>query len=122
VVGFACSLVLPPGPLMSFIGILAGGGVLWGIAEIWLWIRKVDAMGFGDVKMLGMVGAFLGVKSVLLVFILSSMIGGIVGASLMASRRASMATKVPYGTMIAVAALIASLYGERIVAWYLSAL
>jgi leader peptidase (prepilin peptidase)/N-methyltransferase len=121
-VGFACSLVLPPGPLMSFIGILAGGGVLWGIAEIWLRIRKVDAMGFGDVKMLGMVGAFLGVKSVLLVFILSSLIGGVIGASLMAARRASMATKVPYGTMIAAAALIASLYGERIVAWYLSSL
>jgi leader peptidase (prepilin peptidase)/N-methyltransferase len=77
-------------------------------------------MGFGDVKMLAMVGAFLGVKLVGLVFVLSSIIGGIVGVVLIVSRRADMATKVPFGTMIAVASLAASLYGDAIVAWYAS--
>jgi leader peptidase (prepilin peptidase)/N-methyltransferase len=120
VVGFLCSLLLPPGPLMSLAGIALGGGILWGIAEIWFRLRKVEAMGFGDVKMLAMVGAFLGVKLVILTFVLSSMIGGLVATVLVATRRADMATKVPYGTMLAAAALVASLYGDRILDWYLS--
>jgi leader peptidase (prepilin peptidase)/N-methyltransferase len=118
--GFVCSFFVPPGPLMSALGILAGGGLLWAIAEIWLRLRKVDAMGFGDVKMLAMIGAFLGVKMVVLTFVLSSLIGGVVGGVLIASRRGDMATRVPFGTMLAVAALVASLYGNAIVDWYLS--
>jgi leader peptidase (prepilin peptidase)/N-methyltransferase len=120
VVGFVCSWFLPPGPVMSLVGIVVGGGILWLIAEAWFRLRKVEAMGFGDVKMLAMVGAFLGVKLVGLVFMLSSILGGIVGVVLIASRRADMATKVPFGTMIAVAALAASLYGDAIIAWYAS--
>lgn len=120
VAGFACSWFLPPGPLMSLAGIAAGGGILWLIAEVWFRVRKVEAMGFGDVKMLAMVGAFLGVKLVALVFVLSSIAGGIVGIVLIAGRRADMATRVPFGTMIAAASLVASLYGDAIVAWYVS--
>ena len=120
VAGFACSWFLPPGPLKSILGILFGGGLLWAIAELWLRLRKVDAMGFGDVKMLAMVGAFLGLELVVLTFVLSSMIGGIVAGGMMATRRADLATRVPYGTMLAVGALVASVYGDAIIAWYLS--
>jgi leader peptidase (prepilin peptidase)/N-methyltransferase len=122
VVGFLCSCIVPPGPLMSLAGIGLGGGLLWAIAELWFRLRKVEAMGFGDVKMLAMIGAFLGVKMVVLTFALSSMIGGLVGAALLATRRADMATKVPYGTMLAFAALVASLFGEPLLAWYFSIL
>lgn len=120
VAGLVCSLFLPPGPMMSLAGIIVGGGILWLIAEVWFRLRKVEAMGFGDVKMLAMVGAFLGVKLVVLVFVLSSMIGGIVGVVLIAARRADMATKVPFGTMLAVGSLVASLYGDGLIQWYLS--
>ena len=120
VVGFVCSLFLPPGPVMSLAGILVGGGILWGIAELWFRLRKVDAMGFGDVKMLAMVGAFLGLPLVLLTFVISTMIGGLIATGLLVTRRANMATAVPFGTMLAVAALVASLYGDALVAWYLS--
>lgn len=120
VVGFVCSVFLPPGPLMSLAGIALGGGLLWAIAEAWFRLRKVEAMGFGDVKMLAMVGAVLGLRLVLLTFVLATMMGGIVGVVLIATRRASMATAVPFGTMLAVAALIASLYGEPLLVWYLS--
>lgn len=120
VAGFACSWFLPPGPLMSLLGILLGGGLLWGIAEIWLRLRKVDAMGFGDVKMLAMIGAFLGVELMVLTFVLSSLIGGVVAGAMMATRRADLATRVPYGTMLAVGALVASLYGNALIGWYLS--
>ena len=119
-IGFLCSGFLPPGPLMSLAGIALGGGLLWAIGEAWFRLRKVEAMGFGDVKMLAMVGAFLGVKLVVLTFVLSSMLGGLVGAALLATRRADMATRVPFGTMLACAALVASLFGERLVSWYLS--
>ena len=122
VAGVIFSFFLPPGPLMSVLGVVAGGGLLWGIAEAWYRLRKVDAMGFGDVKMLAMVGAWLGVKMVLLTFVVSSMLGGLVGAVLIGSRRADMATRVPFGTILAVGALIASLYGEALLAWYLSRL
>jgi leader peptidase (prepilin peptidase)/N-methyltransferase len=107
---------------MSLAGIVVGGGILWLIAEVWFRVRKVEAMGFGDVKMLAMVGAFLGVQLVGLVFVVSSILGGIVGVVLLVSRRADMATKVPFGTMIAVASLVASLYGDAILAWYASLL
>ncbi len=120
VLGVASSLVLPPGPLMSILGVLLGGGLLWAIAEAWFRLRKVDAMGFGDVKMLAMVGAWLGVKMVLLTFVLSSMLGGLIGAVLIGARRADMATRLPFGTMLAVGALVASLYGEALLAWYLA--
>jgi len=118
--GLVLSLVLPPGILESLLGVLLGGGLLWAIAELWYRLRKVEAMGFGDVKMLAMVGAWLGVKMVILTFVLSSMMGGLIGVVLLASRRADMATRVPFGTMLAVAALIASLYGGPLVAWYLA--
>ena len=120
VIGLVVSVFLPPGPVQSLLGILLGGGLLWAIAEAWLRLRKVEAMGFGDVKMLAMVGAWLGVKMVVVTFVLSSMMGGVVGAVLIASRRADMATRVPFGTMLAVAALIASLYGGPLLVWYLS--
>jgi leader peptidase (prepilin peptidase) / N-methyltransferase len=114
VVGFACSLVLPPGPLMSLAGIAAGGGILW------FRLRKVDAMGFGDVKMLAMIGAMLGLRLVLVTFVLATMAGGILGVVLIVTRRANLATAVPFGTMLAAAALVASLYGDSLLAWYLS--
>jgi leader peptidase (prepilin peptidase)/N-methyltransferase len=122
VIGLACSVLLPPGPLMSLAGAVAGGGLLWAIAEVWYRLRKVEAMGFGDVKMLAMVGAVLGLRLVILTFVLSSMLGGVVGALLLATRRADLATKVPFGTMLAAAALVASLYGDAIVTWYLAKL
>ena len=119
VVGLVCSLFWAPGVTASLAGVAVGGGILWLIAEIWLRLRGVEAMGFGDVKMLAMVGAFLGLKLVVLTFILSSLLGGVIGAILIASRRGTLATAVPYGTMLAVAALVASVAGDPIVAWYL---
>jgi leader peptidase (prepilin peptidase)/N-methyltransferase len=120
--GVVVSFFLPPGPVMSLLGVVAGGGLLWAIAEAWYRLRKVDAMGFGDVKMLAMVGAWLGVKMVLLTFVVSSMLGGVVGVVLVGSRRADMATRVPFGTILAVGAAVASLYGEALLAWYLTKL
>ena len=118
VIGFLASLFLPPGPVMSLAGIAAGGGLLWLIIEVWLRLRGVEAMGFGDVKMLAMIGAFLGVKLAILTFILSSLMGGLIGLFVIITRRGGMTTALPYGTMLAVAAFIASVAGERMIDWY----
>ena len=120
VIGLLFSLIWPPGIVASLAGVAVGGGILWLIAEVWLRLRGVEAMGFGDVKMLAMVGAFLGVKLVALTFVLSSLVGGVIGAILIVSRKGRMTTAVPFGTMLALAALIASLHGDAIVGWYLS--
>ena len=118
VVGLACSLFLPPGILSSLLGAVVGGGVLFAIAEVWSRLRNVEAMGFGDVKMLAMIGAFLGLELVILTFVLSSFLGGIFGAVLILSRRGTLASALPFGTFLAVAALISSLWGADLVSWY----
>jgi leader peptidase (prepilin peptidase)/N-methyltransferase len=120
VVGLLFSLFLPPGVMAALAGAAFGGGLLWLIAEAWMRLRGVEAMGFGDVKMLAMIGAFLGLKLVVLTFVLSSLIGGVIGIVLIASRRGQLSTAVPFGTMLAAAALVASLRGDAIVRWYLS--
>lgn len=119
VLGLVSSLFLPPGPLASVIGLALGGGVLLAIRGAWLKATGVEAMGLGDVKMLAMIGAFLGWQQIIVVLFFASVGGAIVGVALAASRRASMQSKLPFGTFLALAAFAASLWGERLVRWYL---
>ena len=117
-VGLVSSVFLPPGFVAALIGAAAGYGVLFLVAEAWARLRKMDAMGGGDLKMLSMIGAFLGWKLMILTFALSSFLGGFFGALLILTGRGTHASAVPYGTFLAVAALVASLWGERMIAWY----
>ena len=118
VVGFLFSLLFPPGPVASAIGILVGGGTLWLIGEAYYRYAGQEGMGGGDLKMLAMIGAFLGWQLVLVTLVFSSITGAIVGLAVIASRRGDLRYALPYGTFLALAAMIASLYGDRIVAWY----
>ena len=118
-VGFAFSLVTFPGPRDALIGILVGGGVLYGIALAYYLIRKEEGMGMGDVKMLAMVGAFLGWRAVLVTLVLSSFAGALIGVALMASQRGSMRYALPFGTFLSIGALVAMLTGEQLVRWYM---
>jgi leader peptidase (prepilin peptidase)/N-methyltransferase len=102
----------------ALIGVLVGGGVLWAIGEAYFRATGQEGMGGGDVKMLAMIGAFLGWKLVLLTLVLSSFAGSFVGLLVMARRRGGMKHALPYGTFLALGALVASLVGERLVAWY----
>jgi leader peptidase (prepilin peptidase)/N-methyltransferase len=101
VVGFVFSLMTEPGWLASLIGILAGGGVLWGIAEAYFRIRHEEGLGMGDVKMLGMIGAFLGWKLMLLTLVLASIAGSVIGVALIVSKRGDMKYALPFGTFLA---------------------
>jgi leader peptidase (prepilin peptidase)/N-methyltransferase len=120
VVGFLFALALPPGWRESLAGIAIGGLVPTAILYLYLWIRRVEGMGGGDIKLLAMVGAFLGWKLVLLTIVLSSFLGSVVGVLLMTTRRGGLESKLPYGTFIAIAAIATSLWGDAIVNWYVS--
>ncbi len=76
-------------------------------------------MGGGDVKMMGMVGAFIGWKGVLLTTLLGSLTGAIVGVSLMALNKAGRKTRIPFGPYLAFGALISLFFGTPILRWYL---
>jgi leader peptidase (prepilin peptidase)/N-methyltransferase len=120
VIGFLCSILVGPGWQASLIGIVAGGGTLWAIAEIYYRIRHEEGLGMGDVKMLGMIGAFLGWKLVLLTLVVASFSGTIVGLGVLLLKRESMKYALPFGTFLAVGALIAAVAGDPILSWYLS--
>ncbi len=117
-VGFLFSLVAPPGWRDSLIGILLGGGILYGIAAAYYAVRREEGLGMGDVKMLAMIGAFLGWKAVLVTLILSSFAGALVGVALIAFSRGTMRLALPFGTFLALGALAAMLVGEPLVSWY----
>jgi leader peptidase (prepilin peptidase) / N-methyltransferase len=119
VVGLAFSAMLPPGLVDAFIGVLAGGGVLWLIGEVYYRYSGQEGMGGGDVKMLAMIGAFLGWKLMILTLVLSSVLGSVVGLLVILLKRGGMKHALPYGTFLSLGALVASLVGSRILDWYL---
>lgn len=117
-VGLVASLFLPPGIRDALIGILAGGGVLWLIGEAYFRYSGEEGMGGGDVKMLAMIGAFLGWQLVIVTLVFSSIAGSVIGILLIVTKRGGMKYALPYGTFLAIAALVASLSGAQIVEWY----
>jgi leader peptidase (prepilin peptidase) / N-methyltransferase len=120
VVGLVVSTVLPPGIKDAILGTLLGGGVLWVIGEAYYRYSGQEGMGGGDVKMLAMIGAFLGWKLVLVTLVLSSVAGSLIGLLVIAIRRGGMKYALPYGTFLALGALAASLVGDQLIAWYAS--
>lgn len=117
--GLLASLVFPPGPLSSLIGIVVGGGSLWLVGAAYYRYAGQEGMGGGDVKMLAMIGAFLGWPLTIATLMLSSIAGAVVGLAVIASGRGGMRHALPYGTFLAVAAIAASLFGQRLIDWYL---
>ena len=117
-IGVLLSLIAPPGWQDSLIGVLLGGGILYAIAGAYYLWRREEGMGMGDVKMLAMLGAFLGWKAVLVTVILASFAGAFVGLAMMAVQRGSMKYALPFGTFLAIGAVVAMFVGEPLVAWY----
>ena len=123
VAGFILSGIVPSlhgqetwlrGLMFSSLGIALGWGLLWGMGALGKLILKKDAMGFGDVKLLGAIGAFFGWQCVLFTIFVSSLVGSIVGIALVVMRRKEMQSKIPYGPYIALAAVIWMLWGPTI--------
>lgn len=119
-VGLAFSVVVPPGLVAALFGVALGASILALIRWGWERATGVEGMGLGDVKMIAMIGAFLGWQQVWVVLFLSSIAGAVIGVLLAALGGRTMQTRLPFGTFLALAAYAASLVGPGLVAWYLA--
>jgi leader peptidase (prepilin peptidase)/N-methyltransferase len=117
-VGFLCSFVVEPGWTSSLAGLLAGGLFPFVVAEIYLRVRRREGMGMGDFKMLGMVGAFLGWPLVWVTLLIACVLGIVIGGGALLISKRGMATRIPFGTFIAVAALIGIYFGDEVLFGY----
>jgi leader peptidase (prepilin peptidase) / N-methyltransferase len=119
VVGFAFSFFTEPGWAASLIGLLIGGGALWGVAEAYYLLRHEEGLGMGDVKMLSMIGAFVGWKLTVVTLLLASLSGSVIGLALIATGRGTMKYALPFGTFLALGAAAAASVGPGLLKWYL---
>lgn len=103
----------------SIAGAAFGGGLLWFVREAFFRIRGVEGMGFGDVKMMAMVGAFLGLPLTLLTIMLGSVAGSVIGLAFMRIAGKSRDYELPFGTFLGAGAVIAALYGNDLIRFYL---
>jgi leader peptidase (prepilin peptidase)/N-methyltransferase len=101
-----------PSLMHAAIGGAFGWGILWAVAIIGEFIFKKEAMGFGDVKLMGAIGTFFGWQAVLFTIIVSSFAGSIVGISLMLTNKKEMQSRIPYGPYISLAALLWIYWGQ----------
>src|SRR5207248_5669427 len=97
----------------ALIGALAGGGSLWLMGFLWEKLRGVEAMGFGDVKMMLMVGAFLGWRLTLLTILMGALSGSIAGIAMMYKRGRNLQMMLPFGIFLGIGAIISLLIGSR---------
>ena len=107
-------------PAGAALGAAIGAGALWLLAFSYEKIAKQEGMGLGDVKMLGMIGAFLGPAGVLVTVLLASLSGSVVGIALIVAKGGSGKTKLPFGVFLALGAVAAWFFGEPLVARYRS--
>ncbi len=98
----------------SLIGLLVGGGTLYLIAFFYLLIRKIDGMGGGDIKLLAMIGAWLGYQSLPFVILSSSLSGTVIGLIAMRSQKKGGNTRIAFGPFLSGAALVYLFYAQEI--------
>jgi leader peptidase (prepilin peptidase)/N-methyltransferase len=122
---FGLGTVLPPmgqygtAFLNAFIGLVLGGAPLYLIGLLWEKLRKVEAMGGGDVKYMSMVGSFLGWKGAFLTIMLGAVSGSIVGVALILLKKHRADNVIPFGPFLAFGTLLTLFRGPEIIAWYL---
>ena len=105
--------------IASILGAGVGGGLLWFVGEGYLRLRGIEGMGFGDVKMMAMVGAFLGAPLALLTIMLGSLVGSIIGLIFIRMTDKAREYELPFGTFLGLMGIISVLYGDDLVRWYM---
>jgi leader peptidase (prepilin peptidase) / N-methyltransferase len=106
----------------SSMGILAGAGLLWGVGEAYLRVRGIEGMGFGDVKMMAMVGALLGAPLTLFTIMTGSLLGSIVGLLFIRFAGKGRDYELPFGTFLGMGGIVAVLYGDQLIQLYVDRL
>ncbi len=114
----------PPEPVVSLADALIGAGgaagLLWLIAEGYYRARGREGMGLGDVKMMAMAGAFLGLQGALLTVLLGSLIGSLIGVAVVGLLRKGRDFELPFGTFLGAGAMLVVFWGSQTLAWYRS--
>lgn len=103
----------------SLLGILLGGGSLLLVAYAYQRLTGKEGMGGGDIKLLAMMGAFLGWKAVPFIILASSLVGSLVGISLMLIQKKDSKLAIPFGPYLAFGAVLYVFYGKPLIRWYL---
>jgi leader peptidase (prepilin peptidase) / N-methyltransferase len=116
---FTDAFEIIPTPLSSLIGILVGGGFLLATAWIYEKVTGVDGMGGGDIKLLAMIGAFLGWPSIPVTLFVASVLGSVIGVGLMVATGAGRRLALPFAPFLCSGALIYLFYGEALIRFYL---
>lgn len=102
----------------AVLGAVVSSALLWLVGVLYLRLRKREGLGFGDVKMVAMIGAFLGLQGALLTVILGSVIGSVLGLGyILVTRKDASTYELPFGTFLGAAALFCALLREPLVAW-----
>lgn len=121
VIGFVMSFFLQGHNwLNSLLGILLGGGSLLLVAYGYQWLTGKEGMGGGDIKLLAMMGAFLGWKSIPFIILASSLVGSVVGVSIMLLQKKDSKLAIPFGPYLAFGAVLYIFYGSPLIEWYLN--
>lgn len=116
----AASTVLPPGPINSLVGLFLGGGLFYLVAILSITLLKKEGMGGGDIKLIAMIGAFLGWKGMLLTIFLAALAGSVAGLFLIFIRGRDRAQPIPFGPFLALGAMVSLFWGAEILNWYLT--
>ena len=104
----------------AIVGARVGGGSLWLVGELWKRLRGVDAMGLGDVKMMAGVGALLGWRAAFLAIFLGAFAGAFIGAFMISRQKdKDLQTQIPFGIFLGVGSILALLFGEKMIDWYM---
>ncbi len=120
VLGILLALFLPGISLRdSLLGLLIGGGSLYLVALVYEALTKREGMGMGDVKLLAMIGAWLGWQSVLFVIFFASLTGTIIGALAMLIRQEGRHYAIPFGPFLAFSAVAYIFFGADLIHWYM---
>jgi leader peptidase (prepilin peptidase)/N-methyltransferase len=107
----------------SLAGIIAGGGSLLAVAWIYNLIKKKDGMGMGDIKLLAMIGAFIGWKGILFTIFVASATGTLVGFAVMLKTRKGMGQQaVPFGPFLSIGTILYIFFGTELISWYIESL
>ena len=118
VLGLLLSVGLEPGPVDALAGAAVGAGILLVVAGVYYRVRRVEGLGMGDVKMLAMIGAFLGWQAALLTLLMASLAGSLAGLAVVAAGRGDARYPLPLGSFLALAAFAATIVGDELIAWY----
>ncbi|EKP0304181.1 prepilin peptidase [Aeromonas veronii] len=106
----------------AVIGAMAGYLVLWSLYWAFKLLTGKEGMGYGDFKLLAALGAWLGWQALPIILLLSSLVGAVIGISLIALQKHHQGKPIPFGPYLAIAGWIALLWGDTITRWYLSTL